>query len=65
MLHLLNKSAFIILLETANSLKVFCVFISIYIYIYIYIYTYIYMYVCIYIYIYVCMYIGAGFIDED
>jgi hypothetical protein len=53
MLHLLNKSAFIILLETANSLKVFCVFISIYIYMYIhiyicmYVYTYIYMYVCI------------------
>jgi hypothetical protein len=45
MLHLLNKSAFIILLEAENSLKVFCVFVYIYIYIYIYIY----------------MYIGAGF----
>jgi hypothetical protein len=49
MLHLLNKLAFIILLETPDSLTVFCVFVSIY----------------IYIYIYVCMYIGAGFINED
>jgi len=37
MLHLLNKSAFLILLETTNSLSVFCVFDSIYIYIYMYI----------------------------
>jgi len=36
-LHLLNKSAFIILLETTDSLRVFCIFVSIYIYIYIYI----------------------------
>jgi len=31
MLHLLNKSAFIILLETVDSLRVFFVFVSIYI----------------------------------
>jgi hypothetical protein len=31
MLHLLNKSALIILLETADSLRVFCVYIYIYI----------------------------------
>jgi hypothetical protein len=35
MLHLLNKSAFILLLETADSLRVFCVFVSIYMYMYI------------------------------
>jgi hypothetical protein len=35
MLHLLNKSAFILLLETADSVRVFCVFVSIYIYMYI------------------------------
>jgi hypothetical protein len=34
-LHLLNKSAFILLLETADSVRVFCVFVSIYIYMYI------------------------------
>jgi hypothetical protein len=33
MLYLLNKSAFILLLETADSLRVFCVFVSIYMYI--------------------------------
>jgi hypothetical protein len=34
-LHLLNKSALIILLETADSLRVFCIFVFIYIYIYV------------------------------
>jgi hypothetical protein len=37
-LHLLNKSAFIILLEIADSLRMFCIIVSLYIYIYIYIY---------------------------
>jgi hypothetical protein len=38
-LHLLNKSAFIILLEIADSLRMFCIIVSLYIYIYIYIDT--------------------------
>jgi hypothetical protein len=33
MLHLLNKSAFIILLETADSFRMFCTIVSLYIYI--------------------------------
>jgi hypothetical protein len=55
MLHLLNKSAFILLLETVDSLRVFCVFV------YIYIYMCVCVCVCVCVYVCMYMYIGAGF----